>query len=425
VRLDGRRPEAAGERYARYAAAIAGERLPVALVDLDAFEQNVDRALTSLAAAGAKTLRIATKSIRCPDLVARAAARGQERVRGVLAVSAPEAAWLVEHGVEDVLIGYPSAQAVDAKLVAEANAKARVMPAVDAAEHVELLSAAALEAKTTVPVVVDADVSLRALGGRVHLGARRSPLVHPAAVASLAAKIARAPGLAFAGVLAYEAQVAGVADGDASAPWTARARRLVRRGLEADARTRRAAIVAELARAGLHPNLFNGGGSGSLAWSAADPSLTEIAVGSAFLGSHLFDGYLDLGSEPALAFALQASRRPSPSFVTCLGGGFIASGSAGPDRLPRPWLPEGLALTPLEGAGEVQTPLRGEPGSSARLDGPRTRTRVLDVRLGAPIFFRPAKAGELAEHFDTYLLVRGDRIEARAKTYRGLGVSLL
>ena len=34
-------------------------------------------------------------------------------------------------------------------------------------------------------------------------------------------------------------------------------------------------------------------------------------------------------------------------------------------------------------------------------------------------------AGELAEHFDEYALVRGDRIIARAKTYRGLGHSFL
>ncbi len=404
--------ERATDRYRRYAAAIAGERLPVAIVDLDAFERNVDAMLASLAAeSSTKTLRIASKSIRCPDLVARAAARGGARVRGVLAVSALEASWLVHHGVDDVLIGYPSAQVVDAKLVAEANRKARVMPAVDAALHVELLSAAAVAAEVVVPVIVDADVSLRALGGRVHLGARRSPLGDAAAVASLAAKIDRAPGLSFAGVLAYEAQVAGVADGDPSAPWAARARHLVRRGLEADARARRRAIVAELAHSGLRAELFNGGGSGSLAWSAADPSLTEVAVGSAFLGSHLFDGYLDLGAEPALAFALQVSRRPSPAFVTCLGGGFVASGAAGADRLPRPWLPEGLALTELEGAGEVQTPLRAAPG--------------VDAPLGAPIFFRPAKAGELAEHFESYVLVRNDRIEARVKTYRGLGISLL
>jgi D-serine deaminase-like pyridoxal phosphate-dependent protein len=45
----------------------------------------------------------------------------------------------------------------------------------------------------------------------------------------------------------------------------------------------------------------------------------------------------------------------------------------------------------------------------------------LELALGDPIFFRHAKAGELAEHFNEYLLIRGDRVSARAPTYRGLG----
>lgn len=45
----------------------------------------------------------------------------------------------------------------------------------------------------------------------------------------------------------------------------------------------------------------------------------------------------------------------------------------------------------------------------------------LELPLGAPVFFRHAKAGELAEHFAEYLLIRGDRVESRALTYRGAG----
>jgi D-serine deaminase-like pyridoxal phosphate-dependent protein len=74
-----------------------------------------------------------------------------------------------------------------------------------------------------------------------------------------------------------------------------------------------------------------------------------------------------------------------------------------------PYLPEGLSLLGLEGAGEVQTPLSIPPG--------------LRLAIGDPVFFRHAKAGELAEHFATYVLIRGDRIEARVPTYRGAGHS--
>ena len=65
----------------------------------------------------------------------------------------------------------------------------------------------------------------------------------------------------------------------------------------------------------------------------------------------------------------------------------------------------------MEGAGEVQTPLRVPAG--------------VRLELGDPVFFRHAKAGELAEHVPEYLLVRGDQIEDRAPTYRGMGACYL
>jgi D-serine deaminase-like pyridoxal phosphate-dependent protein len=140
-------------------------------------------------------------------------------------------------------------------------------------------------------------------------------------------------------------------------------------------------------------------------WSSADAALTEVTFGSGLLCGHLFDGYRGLPLEPALAFGLQVTRRPAPGVVTCLGGGWIASGAAGPDRLPVPAWPHGCELIATEGAGEVQTPIRV----------------TADVAIGDPVFFRPAKSGELAEHVATYLLVRGDRVVERVPTYRGLG----
>jgi D-serine deaminase-like pyridoxal phosphate-dependent protein len=112
--------------------------------------------------------------------------------------------------------------------------------------------------------------------------------------------------------------------------------------------------------------------------------------------------------EPACWFALPVVRASDPGVVTCQGGGFVASGAAGPDRLPRPWLPAGLELTATEGAGEVQTPLR-----TARCARP--------LAIGDPVFFRHAKAGELAEHANDVALVSGYRFVERARTYRGEG----
>src|SRR5678816_3513087 len=89
-------------------------------------------------------------------------------------------------------------------------------------------------------------------------------------------------------------------------------------------------------------------------------------------------------------FALQVSRSSDAGYVTCLGGGYVASGAPGWDKVPKPEFPRGLALLPDEGCGEVQTPLRV--------------SRSEDPALGSRVLFRPAKAGEHAERFNEYLL---------------------
>jgi D-serine deaminase-like pyridoxal phosphate-dependent protein len=250
-------------------------------------------------------------------------------------------------------------------------------------------------------------MSWRPLGNAVHVGVRRSPLRDPERVVALARRVADQPALRFAGILGYEAQLAGLPDRSAGQAWKRTLVRAVKRGSRSAVASIRARVVAALESAGLAPAVVNGGGTGSVDWSSTDPALTEITIGSGFLCGHLFDGYRGLDLQPALAFALQIVRRPAPGVVTCLGGGWIASGQIGTDRLPRPAWPLGCRLLPLEGAGEVQTPVEVPEG--------------IQLELGDPIVFRPAKSGELAEHVTEYLFVRGDRIVDRAPTYRGLG----
>jgi D-serine deaminase-like pyridoxal phosphate-dependent protein len=100
-------------------------------------------------------------------------------------------------------------------------------------------------------------------------------------------------------------------------------------------------------------------------------------------------------------------RRPSGGVATLLGGGYHASGAAGRDRLPQPHLPRGLRLDPLEGAGEVQTPVIGAAAAS--------------LRVGDRVYLRHAKAGELCERFESLYLLSGDRIVDEVQTYRGEG----
>jgi D-serine deaminase-like pyridoxal phosphate-dependent protein len=402
----------AAVRYDRYRRALGTRRFPAALVDLDALEHNVDALVAGVRAAG-KHLRVASKSVRCVALIQRILARGGATTRGVMAFAAPEAALLVEHGLRDILIAYPTVQPADTRLIAELNRApgTTVSVAVDAPEHLDALDAAAAAVGTTVPVIVDADVSLRLFRGRVHIGARRSPLHDAAAVVALAERAAARKHLRFHGVMAYEAHIAGVPDASPFNRWSNGPTRAMKQLARPRVAATRRAIADELAARGLTPTVFNGGGTASLASAAGESVLTEVTAGSGFLDSHLFDYYRGLRLAPACCFALQVVRRPAADLVTCNGGGFVASGAPGPDRLPRPFLPAGLELLSLEGAGEVQTPLRVPPG--------------VDLALGAPVFFRHAKAGELAEHVERYVLVRGDRVEDEVPTYRGMGRCVL
>jgi D-serine deaminase-like pyridoxal phosphate-dependent protein len=387
-------------RWKRYRTLVEKEALPCALVDLDALEANV-RALASPLAGTEKTLRVATKSVRCPDLVKHIADAAGAVARGLMTYTAAETAFWAERGERDLLLAYPVARPHDAALVAQANAAGAVASVVvDSPEHLDLLAAAAREHAARIPVVLELDVAWRPVGALVHVGVRRSPLRETADVVAMARRAAATEGLWFRGVMAYEAQIAGVPD---SSPAVRAMKAASRRNVERV----REEVARALRHAGLAPALFNGGGTGSLASCAREPVLTEVTAGSGFVDSHLFDSYRGLTLDPAAFFAVPVVRHPRPCIVTCHGGGYVASGSAGPSRLPIPALPPGLRMLPLEGAGEVQTPLELGPGT--------------ELSLGDPVFFRHAKAGELAEHFLEYLFVRGDRIEARAPTYRGLG----
>jgi D-serine deaminase-like pyridoxal phosphate-dependent protein len=139
--------------------------------------------------------------------------------------------------------------------------------------------------------------------------------------------------------------------------------------------------------------LVNGGGTGSLHVLGQDPVLTELAAGSGLFAPTLFDGYAAFSLEPAAFFVLPVTRRPAAKMVTVFGGGYLASGPAGGSRVPTPVWPKGLRLLRAEGAGEVQTPVRG---AAARR-----------LRIGDRVWFRHAKAGELCERFDRLHLVSG------------------
>lgn len=372
--------------------ATKGRSAPLAVVDLDAYDAN---AADLVRRAGGRPIRVASKSIRVRHLLERVLAT--PGFAGVMAYSLPEALWLVRHGVRDVFVAYPSVdREALAALASDERALQEVSIALDSAEHLDALRRW-LPHGAPVRVVVDVDASLRV--GPAHLGVRRSPLRSPRAAAAVATAAQRA-GLRVVGLMFYDAQIAGLPD---SSP----AVRLVKRRSDASLRRRRRAVRAALERAVGPLTIVNGGGTGSLEVTAADPALTELAAGSGLVGPTLFDGYDAFTPQPAVGFALPVVRRPARDVVTCFSGGYIASGPAGDSRVPTPVHPAGLSLVGAEGAGEVQTPVRGK---AAR-----------DLAVGDRVWWRHAKAGELAERFTEYVVLSGGEVVDVVPTYRGEG----
>ncbi|MCX4694286.1 amino acid deaminase/aldolase [Streptomyces sp. NBC_01408] len=392
---------------ARYDRATAHLDAPLAVVDLDAFDANADDLVRR---AGGKPVRVASKSVRCRALLERVLAR--PGFAGVMSYTLAESLWLARSGFEDVLLAYPSADRGGfAELASDPKLAAAVTVVIDDPAQLELVDRARDGGTQEVRVCLELDTALQLFGGRVRVGARRSPLREPAQLAALARTVAARPGFRVVGLMGYEGHVAGVGDALAGRPLRSRAIRLMQGAARKELAARRAEAVRAVRAVVPDLEFVNGGGTGSVQQTAAEDAVTEIAAGSGLYVPRLFDNYTSFRGRPAALFAQPVVRRPGVGVVTVLGGGYPASGAAGPDRLPVPYLPQGLRYDPQEGAGEVQTPLLGSPAD--------------DLLIGDRVWFRHAKAGELCERFDALHLVEGDRVTATVPTYRGEGRTFL
>lgn len=378
---------------------LAGERLPTAFVDLEAFDRNLD-AMAELARKGRKKLRVASKSLRVPALIERVLARGEPFV-GIMAYSAEECEFLAERGARDLLLAYPTRQKSDLLALQRAQAKgATVRLVVDHSSHLDGVPSGH-------SCVVEVDASLRLWGGRIHLGVRRSPIRTLDALMRLVEEI-RSRGARFGGVMVYEAQIAGLGDRNRFRSWMNPAKALVRALSRRRVERLRAKIGEFLSTCPEKDLLFNGGGTGSLNWAIEESALTEVSAGSGLYQPGLFDYYSNIRFEPSAFFALQAVRSSDPGWSTCAGGGYVASGEPGWDKTPQPYWPQGLSLAGDEACGEVQTPVQGAT-----------------IPPGSPVVFRHAKAGELMERFNEVCLIRNGQIVERVQTYRGYGKCFL
>ncbi|MGQ0839939.1 amino acid deaminase/aldolase [Actinokineospora sp.] len=385
---------------------------PVAVVDLAAFDHN---AADLVRRAAGRPIRVASKSVRCRYLLERALRT--PGFTGVLSYALPEALWLTRAWADtdladtDILVAYPTVDhAALRELAADEHARRTVSIVIDSGAHLDLVDAALGADHPPIRVCLELDVSWRPLFGdrKVHVGTHRSPVFTSEQARELAKAVLVRPGFDLVGVMGYEGQIAGLGDDPVGYPLLGLLRRWMQRRSARELVRRRGEVVRAVT-AVRQLEFVNGGGTGSIEVTRADPSVTEIAAGSGLIGPTLFDNYRSFTPQPAVLYAVPVVRRPGPGVATLLGGGYLASGPANGARLPRPYLPEGLKLLATEGAGEVQTPVSGAAADT--------------LRVGDRVWLRHAKAGELAERFAEYHVIEGDRVARAVPTYRGEGHS--
>ncbi len=378
---------------------------PFAVLHLDALRHNASDLLRR---AGGMPIRVASKSLRVRGVIEQLLAL--PGYHGVLAYTLAEALWLAET-VDDVVVGYPSAdRAAIRRLATSPELAARVTLMVDSPEQLDIVDSVLKPGeRERIRVCLELDASWNApvLG---HLGVWRSPVHGVDDAQALAAYILTRPGFELVGMMAYEAQIAGVGNRPIGKPIDGVINRWMQKQSVAELHERRGAAVAAV-RALTPLEFVNGGGTGSLESTSADRSVTEVAAGSGIFGGHLFDNYEHFTPAPAAAFALPIVRKATPDTATMLGGGWVASGPPAPDRLPQLAWPEGLSFVAREMAGEVQSPLTGD--AAGRL------------RPGDRVWLRHTKSGELAEHVNEFALIDDNAVVGMMPSYRGEGKAFL
>ncbi|CAF2953671.1 unnamed protein product [Rotaria sp. Silwood2] len=369
------------------------------------------------------TIRTASKSLRVPFLLQRILSSGLP-FKGLMCFAVEEAEFLSSLGFDDLLIAYPSQQLSDYAILKDLHdrQKKTVSIVVDHPTSIKELNRFMEGISRPFPIILEFDASFRALGGRVHIGARRSPIRTIAQLIEMIEFIQRLPFLRLEGFMVYESHIAGIGDTNPNNFWLNPLIRYVKRISISHIQQLRREMSQLCSKYGL--TILNGGGTGSLMAALEESSvLTEITVGSGFFQPHLFDHYQQnqamlnqFGSTfvPSCYFALPVVRvSDEGKWVTCAGGGYVASGRPGWDKVPLPVFPLGLTLNDSEGPGEVQTPLRIDP---------TRRDETLKIfEQNRTVYFRHAKAGELAERFMFFFIVADGHIVEMAKTYRGYG----
>lgn len=343
---------------------------PALLLDLDAFERNLDRLDATLSG---KNIRVRphAKSHKCPEIALRQMAHGAV---GVCCQKVTEAEAMVAGGIPDVLV---SNEVVGAKKIARLlslAARARVTVLVDDAGNAAALNDAAAKAGITLNVLIE-----------VNVGANRCGVAPGEPARTLARAIAACKHLRFRGIHAYQGAAQHVRKPEERQALIARAVDMVSQTIDL------------LREEGIECEIVTGAGTGTYLLEAASGVYNEIQPGSyVFMDA-------DYGRN------LGADSKPVHEFSHSL---FVLATVMSHNNPGRPIVDAGLKALSVDSG----LPLVAAPG--AEYVGASDEHGVLKVedpsqfRLGEKIRLIPGHCDPTVNLYDWIVGYRGDKVEA-------------
>jgi D-serine deaminase-like pyridoxal phosphate-dependent protein len=348
---------------------VAAIDTPALVLDLDAFERNLQRMAGALRGTGVR-LRPHAKSHKCPEIARRQVAMGAV---GICCQKVSEAAVFVDAGIDDILITNEVVGAAKLQRLAALARRARIGVLVDHGEQVAALAEAMRRAGAPLDVYVEVDVG----------GHRCGVAPGPDAV-RLAQQIASNPPLRFAGLQCYHGPAQHLRTPGQRAQAIAEATDAARRT--------RAAIEAS----GLAVARVTGAGTGTFAHERDGGVFDEIQAGSyVFMDRDYADNErasADVAFEHALFVRTTVMSRPSPLRAVVDAGLKASSVDSG---MPGIWQrPDLQYLKAADEHGVVAAP-NGDA-----------------LALGDTLMLVPGHCDPTVNLYDELVCIRGGTVEA-------------
>ncbi len=339
---------------------------PALIVDLDAFESNLDTMANMAATAGVK-LRPHAKTHKSPVVAHLQMARGAV---GQCVQKVAEAEVLAWGGVSDILV---SNEVVSPRKLARLAALTRISTVAVCADDrrgIEAIEMASRDAGVRLTVLVEIDV-----------GAGRCGVAPGPEAVALARSIAESPHLRFGGLQAYH----GAAQHQRTPE--------ERSASIAAAATMTARVVDDLRHVGLDCDIVGGAGTGTFALEAASGVYTELQVGSyVFMDADYGRNRPAPPFRNALFVLSTVMSAPQAALAVIDAGHKAVAVDSG---MPLVWERPGITYV---GASDEHGNLALEPEAEP-------------LRLGQQVMLVPGHCDPTVDRYDWYVGVRKGRVE--------------